>query len=356
MRHAVIMAGGSGTRLWPLSRRSRPKQLLRLFDGQSLLRKSFERLAAFLPATQIYVITGRDHLPMVAAELPEIPRENLIGEPCPRDTANAVGLAAHLLALKDPGGTMGVFTADQIIAPVDTFAATLRKAYATAETHADTLITLGIRPTAPHTGYGYVQRGRQLAPGVHEVHRFKEKPDLATAKEYVASGEYSWNSGMFVWRIEAILQQFRKHQPGSAEGLRAVAAQFAKNPHDAGAAERFAKLPRISVDFAIMEKADRVLVVELTCAWLDVGAWTSLADVLAPDAHGNTVAAPRTAMLDAANNILVSESDHLIAAIGVSDLVVVHSDDATLICPRAEAQRIKELFEALKESHGERYT
>lgn len=356
MRHAVIMAGGSGTRLWPLSRRSRPKQLLHLFAGQSLLRKAYERLAAFLPATHIYVVTGRDHLPMVAAELPELPAENLIGEPCPRDTANAVGLAANLLALKDPGGTMGIFTADQIIQPVEVFADTLSRAYDAAEANPDALITLGIRPTSPHTGYGYVQRGRQLALGLHEVSRFKEKPDLGTAQAYVASGDYSWNSGMFVWRIDAILQQFRKHQPASAEGLRAVAERFARNSQDAAAAEGFAQLPKISVDFAIMEKADRVLVVEMTCEWLDVGSWTSLADVLPPDAQGNTVAAPRTAMLDAGNNILVSESNHLIAAIGVSDLVVVHSDDATLICRREDAQRIKTLFDSIQQTHGQQYT
>lgn len=356
MHHAVIMAGGSGTRLWPLSRKARPKQLLRLFGGQSLLRKSFERLHALLPPEQIYVITGRDYIPAIAAELPELPAENLIGEPCPRDTANAVGLAAHLLALRHPGGTMGIFTADQIITPVDTFAETLRKAYATAEQNADALITFGVPPASPHTGYGYVHRGRQLAPGVFEVDQFKEKPNLATAKEYVANGEYYWNSGMFVWRLDAILAQYRKHQPQMAAGLSDVAARFAKDPADPAAAERFGTLQKISVDFAIMEKADRVLVMELPCEWLDVGSWTSLAEVLEPDAAGNTVAAPRVATIDAANNILVSESDHLLAAIGVSDLVIVHSADATLICHRADAQRIKEMFESLKETHGECYT
>jgi mannose-1-phosphate guanylyltransferase len=355
MRHAVIMAGGSGTRLWPLSRRSRPKQLLRLFDGESLLRKSFERLAGVLPAGQIYVITGHDYLPAVAADLPELPAENLIGEPCPRDTANAVGLAAHLLALKDPGGTMGVFTADHIITPVETFRETLLTAYQAAETHADALITFGIPPASPHTGYGYVHRGLQLAPHIHEVLQFREKPDLATAKEYLASGEYYWNSGMFVWRIDAILEQFRKHQPQMADVLHQVAGEFSDDAARSRVAERFGALPKISVDFAIMEKADRVLAVELPCQWLDVGSWTSLSEVLPLDRAGNIRAAPHVAALDATDNIFVSESDHLIAAIGVRDLVVVHSDDATLICRREDAQRIKDLFEALKRTHGEQY-
>ncbi len=382
MRHAVIMAGGSGTRLWPLSRRSRPKQLLRLFEGESLLRKSFERLRgprpvgpgrtgtlpgtgiiekttqfeSLLPPGQIYVITGRDHLPAVAAELPEIPADNLIGEPCPRDTANAVGLATHLLALKDPAGTMGIFTADHIITPARTFLETLEKAYEIAEAHSDALITFGVSPDSPHTGYGYIHRGRRLAPGVYEVRQFKEKPNPATAREYLASGEYYWNSGMFVWQIPAILAQFRKHQPAMADALREVAARFAGDPASSEAAERFAHLPKISIDYAIMEKADRVLVVELPCQWLDVGSWTSLAEILKSDPAGNICAAPRVATLDASQNIFVSESDHLIAAIGVSDLIVVHADDATVICRREDAQRIKELFEALRRSHGEQYT
>jgi mannose-1-phosphate guanylyltransferase len=350
------MAGGSGTRLWPLSRRSRPKQLLRLFGGQSLLRKSFERLHALLPASQIHVITGRDYLPAIAAELPELPPENLIGEPCPRDTANAVGLAAHLLELEAPGGTMGIFTADHIITPVEAFCDALQKAYETAEADADALITFGVRPNSPHTGYGYIHRGQQLAPSVYEVRQFKEKPDLTTAKEYVASGEYYWNSGMFVWSISAILKQFRKHQPQMAEGLRQVAEGFSNDPAQPAVLERFSALPKISVDFAIMEKADRVLVIELPCEWLDVGSWTSLTEVLKADRTSNVCAAPLVAALNASNNIFVSESDHLIAAIGVSDLVVVHSDDATLICRREDAQRIKVLLEALKESHGEQYT
>ncbi|GMV97468.1 MAG: mannose-1-phosphate guanylyltransferase [Phycisphaerae bacterium] len=355
MRHAVIMAGGSGTRLWPLSRRSRPKQLLKLFGGQSLLRKSFERLSGFMDPRHIHVITGKDFLPAVAAELPELPERNLIGEPCPRDTANAVGLAANLLALRDPGGTMGVFTADHIITPVDAFQRALADAYDAAETHADALLTFGVKPTGPHTGYGYIHRGETIGPGLFAVRRFKEKPDEATARRYFESGEFYWNSGMFVWRIETILEQFRRHQPVLAEGLRQTAAEMQDPARSAAAGERFAALPRIAIDFAIMEKADRVLVRELPCAWLDVGSWTSLPEVLAPDSTGNTVAAPRVESLDATGNILVSESDHLIAAVGVSGLIVVHSDDATLVCRREDAQRIKTLLENLQRTQGDRY-
>lgn len=349
------MAGGSGTRLWPLSRQARPKQLLKLFGGQSLMRKAFERLNGFFEPRNIHVITGRDHISAIAAELPELPGENLIGEPCARDTANAVGLAANLLARSDPTGTMGVFTADQIITPIDVFQRTLAAAYHAAETHTDALLTFGVVPTCPHTGYGYMQRGEALGPGLHTVGRFKEKPDEATARAYCASGDFFWNSGMFVWRIPAILAQFNKHQPAAAAGLAEVAAGWDDPARASAVAERFAALPRIAIDYAIMEKADRVLVVELPCAWLDVGSWPSLAEVLPADDAGNTRAAARVETLDAAGNILVSESDHLIAAIGVRDLIVVHSEDATLVCRREDAQRIKILLDHLHQSHGQAY-
>jgi mannose-1-phosphate guanylyltransferase len=347
MHHAVIIAGGSGTRLWPLSKQDRPKQLLKLFGGKSLLRLSFERLRSLLPPEQIYVITAKPYLEAMAAELPELPKANLLGEPCPRDTAPAVGLAAHLLALRDPNGVMGIFTADQIIDPVDQFRDTLARAFAAAEHHANALVTFGVRPHSPHTGYGYIHRGRTLEAGAYEIHGFKEKPDLLTAGMYVASGEYYWNAGMFVWRIPTILAQYEKHQPEMARDLREVAAEF-DQPHRASAVlKRFSQIKKISVDFAIMEKADRVVCVELSCRWLDVGSWPSLAEIFAPDSSGNTVVAPRVATIDSHGNILVSETDHLIAAVGVQDLIVVHSPHATLICSRADAQRIKDLVQQL---------
>ncbi|GMU21121.1 MAG: hypothetical protein AMXMBFR13_12140 [Phycisphaerae bacterium] len=216
-------------------------------------------------------------------------------------------------------------------------------------------MTFGIQPTAAHTGYGYIHLGEQVAPGVREVRAFKEKPDRAAAEGYLASGEYAWNSGMFVWRIATILDEFRRHQPATAASLHQIAAGF----HDPGGAavvqERFAALPRISVDLAIMEKAERVLSVDMTCQWLDVGAWTALAEVFPPDERGNTLAAPNVVTLDASGNILACESDHLIAVIGVEDLVVIHSDDATLICRKQDAQKIKDLVELVQRTRPGQY-
>ncbi len=347
MHHAVIMAGGSGTRLWPLSSPQRPKQLLRLFAGKSLLRLSYERLAGLLPAERIHLITGADQLALLSAELPELPPENLIGEPTPRDTANAVGLAAWRLRLRDPDGVMGIFTADQIITPVERFQETVRRGFETAERQADALITFGIRPTSPHTGYGYVQRGPEVEPGVFEVVRFKEKPDLATAQGYLDSGGFDWNSGMFVWRLATIVERFRAQQPETARVLDQIAPRLGVPAEATAVKEAFGGLPRISVDYAILEQAPRVLNVPMDCAWLDVGSWTSLAEIVAPDDAGNTVAGARVVALDATDNVMVSESDHLIAAIGVEGLVIVHSPGATLVCRREDAQRVKEIAEQM---------
>ena len=349
MQHAVIMAGGAGTRMWPLSRRKRPKHFLKLIDGKSLMRSSFERLVSFLPPEQINVITSTAHLDLVAEEIPELPPENLIGEPAVRDTANAVGLSAFILHERDPEGVMGIFTADHIIKPVDRYKAALERAYAAAAEHVGALVTLGINPTEPHTGYGYVQRGRALGDGVFEVREFKEKPDLETATKYLASGEYYWNSGMFVWRIQAILEQFKKHLPENFKllsrlGNRQGAAGFSpRESRDAIVAEIYPDLPKISIDYGVMEKADQVILCEMDCDWLDVGSWTSLETVVAPDSVGNIGVAENFVALDSTNNVFVSDDDHLLAAVGLKDIVVVHSRDATLICHKKDVQKIKDL-------------
>jgi mannose-1-phosphate guanylyltransferase len=329
--------------------------LLRIFEGKSLLRRSYERLSGLLEPEQIHIITGRDYIEPMARELPELPQENLMAEPCARDTSNAVGLAAHLLARRDPEGTMGIFTADHIIEPVDMFCETVRQGFEAAERYDDALITFGIKPTSPHTGYGYIHRGEKLDAHTYAIREFREKPDLPTAEKYVASGEYYWNSGMFVWRIPTIIEQIRKHQPEIDAGLRKVAADFDDPAKADTVLKTFESLPKISVDFAIMEQADRVAAVEMPCRWLDVGSWTSLAEIFEPDEAGNTRAASNVLTLDAAGNIFVSESDHLIAAIGVEDVIVVHSDDATLVCRKQDAQRIKDMVEQVKSATDMKY-
>lgn len=352
MRHALIMAGGSGTRLWPLSRRKRPKQLLRLFDNQSLLQHARRRLAGLFEPANIWVITSQSYIDLVRNELPDIPRENLIGEPEGRDTANAVGLAAHLLARRDPDGAMAVFTADHIITPVDRFQASIRRGLDAAEAHPASLVTFGITPDSPHTGYGYIHKGNELSKGVSQVMEFREKPSLADAVAYLNSGAYLWNSGMFVWRTQTILAELERCLPENNRALRELAGSWKVLSGTERAARMFSAVPKISIDFGVMEKAKNVLVVEMDCKWQDLGSWTAIAATREPDADGNVVVAPQTMTLDARDNIVVSDNGHLLVLLGVSDLVVVHSGDATLVCRKDQEQRLKELVKLREAKFG----
>lgn len=356
MRYAVIMAGGAGLRLWPLSRAERPKQMLHLVHGKSLLRLSFERVAEILEPSAICVITGAEHLDAVATELPEVPRENLFGEPMGRDTANAVGMAAAILHERDPDATMGIFTADHVITPVERFVEVVGRAFDAAEQHSEALVTMGIVPRRPDTGFGYVERGDELGAGLYRVRRFAEKPDVATAKQYVSSGNYYWNSGMFAWRVNTILEQLKQHLPESHTGVTEIARVWNEPKRAAKLESVYPHLPKISIDFAVMEKAPQVLVVEMDCRWVDVGNWSALSEVVDADEQGNVLAAERTAVRDARNNVLVSDGEHLIAAFGVEDLVIVHAGDATLVCRREYAQALKELVGDVTDRFGADYS
>jgi mannose-1-phosphate guanylyltransferase len=349
------MAGGAGVRLWPLSRRDRPKQVLRLFSGISLLRQSYERVATLLDPEQIHVITSHAHLPFVSAELPELPPGNLIGEPVGRDTAAAVGLAAAVLAKRDPDAVIGIFTADHIITPMDRFCAAVEKAYETAEQNPDALVTMGIRPTRADTNYGYIRRGERIGQDVFEVKEFTEKPTVAKAMKYLASGEYSWNSGMFTWRATAILDQLQKHLPQSYEAIREIAEAWSTDGRQQKLESLYPGLMKISIDFAVMERAERVLAVEMNCHWVDVGAWPAMESIINADSDGNVSACSHVIHLGSRGNIVVSEDKHLIATIGVDDLVVVHSPDATLICTKRDAAGIKELVDNLRGKYGDEY-
>jgi mannose-1-phosphate guanylyltransferase len=355
MRHAVIMAGGAGVRLWPLSRRNRPKQTLRVFDGKSLLRHSYERIAGLLAPEQIHVIATEDNLPVVSAEIPELLPANLIGEPVRRDTANAVGLAAAVLHEQDKDAVIGVFTADHLISPTDTFHECVSRAFEMAEQHADALVTLGVRPTRADTNYGYIKRGERLAPGVYQVRKFAEKPSMGAAMKWVASGEYYWNSGMFAWRASTILKQLAKHLPPSHAAMLEIAAAW-RTPHrQERLAALYPCLMRISIDFAVMERAEKLIMVELNCHWVDVGSWPAIESVIQADPEGNVTAASHAMHLGSRGNVVVSADDHLIATIGVDDLVIVHSPDATLICTKRDSLGIKELVDNVSEKYGEKY-
>jgi mannose-1-phosphate guanylyltransferase len=366
VRHAVIMAGGSGTRLWPLSRAERPKQLLDVVAGQdggvhSLLAEAFDRLRVVLPPDRIWVCTAARYGPQVRAALPELGADRLILEPVARDTANAVGLAAALVADVDPDAELAVVSADHVIRPVARFAEVLETAYHALAARPDSLVTLGITPTGPATGFGYVQRGRPTeVPGLAEAAAFREKPDRATAEAYLASGEYLWNSGMFVWRAQTVLDALADHLPRTAEGLQRIVAAPPGPERDAVLAEVFPTLQKISVDYAVLEPAatepGRVLVADLDVDWLDVGSWPALAHTLDVDDAGNAVHG-FSVTLDSSGNIVFSDDpDHLIALVGVRDSVVVHTADVTMVCPVGDAERVKQLLGAVEERHGLRYS
>jgi mannose-1-phosphate guanylyltransferase len=366
VRHAVIMAGGSGTRLWPLSRSQRPKQLLDVVaDDQgvarSLLAEAFARLRTVLPAERIWVCTAARYGPQVIEDLAELRPDRLILEPVARDTANAVGLTAALVQDVDPEAELAVVSADHVIRPVERFAAALDTAYRALAVRPRSLVTLGVTPTSPATGFGYVQRGPATeVAGVAEAASFREKPDRVTAEEYLATGQYLWNSGMFVWRAETVLEALAEHLPATAAGLRRVVAA-APGPHrDAVLGEVYPDLQKISVDYALLEPAaaepGRVLVVDLDVDWIDVGSWPALAHTLDVDADGNAVHG-LTVTLDSRRNIVFSDdAEHLVALFGVHDSVVVHTRDVTMVCPVADAERVKELLAAVERSHGSRWS
>jgi mannose-1-phosphate guanylyltransferase len=367
MQYGVIMAGGAGTRLWPLSRNGRPKQLLPLVKGKSLLRLSYERLRGTLPPDRIYVCTGSQHGQLVLDDLPELPKENLLGEPMGRDTANAVGFSAAVLRERDKDAVMAVTTADHVIEPIDTFQQGVRTAFDVTAEDPSALVTFGIVPTHGHTGLGYIHRGEPLMvkgkPGAaYRVLGFKEKPDKPTADRYVESGRYYWNSGMFVWRCDTVLNELAAHLPDSHKGLAQIAAAWNTPQRQAVLNDVYPKLQKISIDYAVMEPASQgkgkahVTVVEMPVQWLDVGSWPALAETLEADEHNNATQAPVYVLLDSDDNIIVSDDpDHLVTTIGVSDMIVVHTKDATLVCPKNESQRVKDLVGRVKEKYGDRY-
>ena len=361
MKYAVIMAGGSGLRLWPLSRSSRPKQLLKLVGGRSLLQLTWDRIAGLLSAEQIFVCTAKSDAAAVLAELPHLPADNLLCEPVGRDTANAIGFASALLYEQDPDAVIAFLTADHIIEPVAEFRAALDRGYAVA-TYPGRLVTFGIVPTHAHTGLGYVETGDPLAEdaGARVAVAFREKPEAETAETYLRSGRHLWNSGMFVWRADSVLDRLAAHLPGAHADLIRIAEAWGTDQREATLSSLYPTLPKISIDYAVMEPASRdpgaVVVVPMDVSWLDVGSWPTLARTLPMDEDGNAVSATLSA-LDAGGNVVVSDDpDHLVAAIGVADLIVVHTKDVTLVCRREDAERVKAMAEQVAERFQRRYS
>jgi mannose-1-phosphate guanylyltransferase len=350
MLYGVIMAGGSGTRFWPQSRKRRPKQLLRIVDDRTMIRATVERLLPEVPFERIMVVAGVSHVEEIRAELPELRESMVVAEPQGRNTAPCIALAAYRIAKEDPDAVMAVLPADHLIGREDEFLKALRTAAEAAST-SDYLITFGIVPNRPETGYGYIELGPEaLKVGnatVFEVKAFVEKPDRSRAETYLASGKFMWNSGMFIWKASAIIQAFEKYCPSISRTIGAI-GQDLNTPREADAIrEAYEFVESISIDYAIMEKAANVLVLPIDVEWNDVGSWASLHDVWEKDHNRNAVRGAFLA-LDAAGCV-VSSPHKLTTLIGVEDLVVVDTPDALLVCRKDRAQDVKELQEALKQ-------
>lgn len=339
---ATIMAGGAGTRFWPLSTEERPKQFLSLVGERSLLQMSFDRMRGLVPPEQVMVLTNESYEDLVAAQLPEIPRDNIIGEPSRRDTAAAVALAALMTHHRFGEATMVLLTADHVISPLENFQAALREAVDGCQSGG--LYTLGIRPTYPATGFGYLQTGQALAAGSlshFKVDRFKEKPSAEVAQVFLESGNYFWNSGMFVWRTDEILKEFERNLPAHIETLRPVMPLMGTERGRLELMAAFDKLERISVDYAILEKAADVRAVIPEITWDDVGGWRAVAQYLSLDGSGNRLHGSVWSE-EANHNVVFSEDpEEKVLLLGVEDLVVVRSGRRTLVAHRDRLDSLK---------------
>ena len=378
MRYAMIMAGGAGTRLWPMSRRDEPKQLLKFIHDKksntqvSLLSLAARRLEGLVGVERRLICTSENYRSVIRRDLPDFTDDRILGEPVGRDTVNAVAFGAAVLAKKDPNAIFAVLTADHIIEPDELFKARMDLAFRLVEQDPRRFVTFAIKPTYPATGFGYVQRGAPIrdiddattkdgTPLAYRVERFVEKPDLARAQAYVQSGEFGWNSGMFVWKAQAVLDCLKKYKPESHAGVIEIAAAWG-TPDQKSVIDRiYPTLPKISVDYGLMEpvaaaikQGDRsfsIATVEMDVRWLDVGSWPSYAQTVEPDSSGNRIAGSGKGMVvNGRNNLVVAAAGgKLVALLGCDDMVVVDTPEATLVMPRSKAEDLKLLHSQVED-------
>jgi len=367
MRYAMIMAGGAGTRLWPMSRSAQPKQLLPLIkdaadNALSLLQVSAQRMGGLVPPERRYICTGEAYRDAIRTALPAFTNDRILGEPAARDTVNAVGFTAAVLHKLDKDAVFAVFTADHVIEPQEVFRQRVEVGFRLVEQDPSRLVTFSIKPTYPATGFGYIERGSPMsepwAAGAFHVARYVEKPNLARAQAYVASGMFSWNSGMFVWKAATVLDCIRRFKPESYDGLMKIQAAWGTPGQNAVLNEVYPTLPKISVDYAIMEPAstDRqvsVCTVEMDLRWLDVGSWPAYGETLTADdddnRRGGVLTADNAVLIASKGNLVVtSDPAHTVALLGCDNLIVVHTPDATLVMPREKAEDLKLIHAALK--------
>jgi mannose-1-phosphate guanylyltransferase len=354
--YAVIMAGGKGARFWPRSREKKPKHLLDIVSDKTIIRETVDRIRPMIPPDRIFVVTGKSHADELIRQLPEIPKENIIIEPVGRNTAPCIGLAALHIKKKAADAVMLVLPSDHLIADENQFRKILGAAAAMAERE-DCLVTIGIRPTGPETGYGYIEQGRERAAidgeTVYDVQSVREKPDLATARTLISQGGFSWNSGMFIWKVSAILKALRQWLPDLHDGLLQIEAALG-TPGEAAVVDQVYRHARsISIDYGVMEKAQNALVIPGDFGWSDVGSWDALWEVSPRDEEGNVVRG-QAVNIDS-RNCLVHSSEKPVALVGVEDLIIVETADALMVCKRGSSQDVKKVVDWLERAGKKEY-
>ena len=357
--YAVIMAGGGGTRLWPISRKDHPKQLLPLLGEETLFQGTVARLVELFPPQRILVVTVTEQVGEMQAQMPNIPLENYLIEPAPRGTASVVGLAATVLRRRDPDAAMVVLPSDHFIRNRELFHYLLRAGLDVARKNY--LVTLGITPLYPSTAYGYIQQGEPLVGDfkypVYRVLRFTEKPDEKTAQGFLRSRDHSWNSGMFIWKAEGILAEIQKQMPQLGSALKKISSAWGKAGQEEVLTANWLDLKNETIDYGVMERAERVVVLPAGgLGWNDVGSWDTLFDVLFPDMNGNVSTTIQHLAMDTHNTLVYGKNDQrLIVTIGMDDTVIVDTDDVLLVCKSDQAQKVRDVVEHLKKHRQEKY-
>ena len=358
MLHAAIMAGGAGTRFWPASRKTTPKQLLNLTGQRSMIQATADRMKGFCPSENLLIVTNQVLVDPIAEQLPEVPRESIIGEPAKRDTAPCIGLAAAWIAARDPEATMVVMPADHVIGPDQVFRDALTQASELVDEDPTRIVTFGIKPSYPADVFGYIERSTTELKGTSyptfEVNCFREKPDLETAQQFVAAGSFYWNSGIFVWKAKTILEALKKFEPEMSTHIERISETIGTPRFHDTLAREFTAIKGKSIDYAVMERYENVLVIEAPYEWDDLGNWSAIPRLKGVDPSGNTVDGEHLG-IDTENSIIRTENGHLIVTIGMKDCIVVHTPDATLVADKQNENAIKDVVAELERRKLEHY-